>query len=65
MENIDKHKLILDYEKAIERLYKAENWAISNGFNWDDVKKYKYKIWLERDNIIKEIEFVREVLGLQ
>ena len=37
MENIDKHKLILDYEKAIERLYKAENWAINNNFNWDDV----------------------------
>ena len=65
MDNIDKKKLKLDYEKAIERLYKAENWAISNGFNWDDVKKYKYKIWLERDNLIKEIEFIRECLGLQ
>ena len=26
---------------------------------------YKYKIWLERDNIIKEIEFVRELLELK
>ena len=65
MDNIDKHKLILDYEKAIERLYKAENWAINNGFNWDDVKANKPKIWHERDNIIKQIEFIRELLELK
>ena len=29
------------------------------------LNQYKYKIWHERDNIIKEIEFVREVLGLE
>ena len=65
MDNIDRNKLLNEYQKLLERLYKAESWAIDNGFNWDDVKKYKYKIWLERDNLIKEIEFIRECLGLQ
>ena len=65
MNNIDRNKLLLEYQRLLQRLDSAENWAIDNGFNWDDVKKYKYKICLERDNIIKEIEFVREVLGLQ
>ena len=65
MDNIDRNKLLNEYQKLLERLYKAENWAIDNGFNWDDVKKNKFKIWHERDNIIKEIEFIRELLGLQ
>ena len=65
MENIDRNKLLLEYQKLLKRLDSAERWAIDNNFNWDDVKKYKYKIWLERDNIIKEIEFVRELLGLK
>ena len=65
MENVDRNKLLLEYQKLLNRLDSAENWAIDNNFNWDDVKKYKYKIWLERDNIIKEIEFVRELLGLK
>ena len=65
MENVDRNKLLLEYQKLLNRLDSAERWAIDNNFNWDDVKKYKYKIWLKRDNIIKEIEFVREVLGLQ
>ena len=65
MDNIDRNKLLNEYQKLLERLDKAETWAIEHKFNWDDVKKYKYKIWHERDNIIKEIEFVREVLGLE
>ena len=65
MDNIDRNKLLKEYEKLIDRLMKAESWAIDHGFNWDDVKKYKYKIWHERDNIIKEIEFVRELLELK
>ena len=65
MDNIDRNKLLLEYQKLLDRLDKAETWAREHDFIWDDVKKYKYKIWLERDNIIKEIEFVREVLGLQ
>ena len=64
MDNVDRNKLLLEYQKLLKRLDSAERWAIDNNFNWDDVKKYKYKIWHERDNIIKEIEFVREVLGL-
>ena len=67
MDNVDRNKLLLEYQKLLKRLDSAENWAIEHKFNWDDVKKYKYKIkiWHERDNIIQEIEFVREVLGLQ
>ena len=65
MENIDRNKLLREYQKLLNRLDSAENWAIDNGFNWEDVKKHKYKIWLERDNIIKEIEFVREVLATE
>ena len=65
MDNVDRNKLLLEYQKLLDRLCSAENWAIEHSFNWDDVKIYKYKIWLERDNIIKEIEFVRELLGLK
>jgi hypothetical protein len=65
MDNIDRNKLLSEYQKLLNRLDSAENWAINNGFNWDDVKKYKFKIWHERDNIIKEIEFVRELLELK
>ena len=65
MDNVDRNKLLLEYQKLLDRLDKAEAWAREHDFNWDDVKVYKYKIWLERDNIIKEIEFVRDILGLQ
>ena len=65
MEDVDRNKLLLEYQKLLKRLDSAENWAIEHNFNWDDVKKYKYKIWLERDNIIKEIEFVRELLATE
>ena len=58
------NKLLKEYEKLIDRLYKAEMWAIDNGFDWEDVKKYKHKIWEERRNIIKEIESIREALSL-
>ena len=60
----DRDKLISEYEKLIDRLYKAEKWANDNNYCWEFVKAHKYKIWHERDNIIKEIEFVRELLGL-
>lgn len=63
-ETTERDKFLKEYEKLIDRLYKAENWAKEHNFYWNDVKVYKYKIWLERDNIIKEIEFVRELLGL-
>ena len=59
----DRDKLISEYEKLIDRLEKAEKWASDNNYAWEFVKASKYKIWLERDNIIKEIEFVRELLG--
>ena len=60
----DRDKLISEYEKLIDRLEKAEKWASDNNYAWEFVKAHKYKIWNERDNIIKEIEFVRELLGL-
>ena len=65
MDNIDRNKLLNEYQKLLERLDKAETWAIDNNFNWDDVKKNKFKIWHERDNIIKEIEFIRELLATE
>ena len=65
MDNVDRNKLLLEYQKLLKRLDSAERWAIDNNFNWDDVKKYKFKIWHERDNIIKEIEFIRELLATE
>lgn len=61
---VERDKLISEYEKLIERLDKAEKWASDNNYAWEFVKANKYKIWHERDNIIKEIEFVRELLRL-
>ena len=61
----DRDKLISEYEKLIDRLEKAEKWANDNNYAWEFVKAHKYKIWHERDNIIKEIEFVRELLNLK
>jgi hypothetical protein len=58
------NKLLKEYEKLIDRLYKAELWATDNGLNWEDVEKYKPRIWEERRNIIKEIESIRETLSL-
>ena len=61
----DRDILISENEKLRNRLEKAEKWASDNNYAWEFVKAHKYKIWHERDNIIKEIEFVRELLGLQ
>ena len=65
MDNVDRNKLLLEYQKLLDRLDKAEAWAREHDFVWDDVKKYKFKIWHERDNIIKEIEFIRELLATE
>ena len=65
MDNVDRNKLLLEYQKLLNRLDKAEAWAREYGFIWEDVKKNKFKIWHERDNIIKEIEFVRELLATE
>ena len=40
MDNIDRNKLLLEYQKLLNRLDSAERWAIEHKFNWDDVKKY-------------------------
>ena len=61
MDNVDRNKLLLEYQKLLKRLDSAERWAIDNNFNWDDVKKYKFKIWHERDNIIKEIGLITPI----
>ena len=52
MNNIDRDKLLLEYEKLIDRLIRAEKWADDNNYTWEFVKASKYKIWHERDNII-------------
>ena len=59
----ERDKILKEYEKLINRLDKAEKWALDNNYCWEFVKAHKYKIWHERDNIIKEIEFVRELLA--
>ena len=64
MNNIDRNKLLNEYQKLLNRLDSAENWAIKHKFDWNDVKAHKPKIWHERDNIIKQIEFTRELLSL-
>ena len=45
MDNIDRNKLLLEYQKLLQRLDSAENWVREHNFNWEDVKVYKYKIW--------------------
>lgn len=57
-------KLSNEYQNLLNRLDSAENWAIEHKFNWDYVKVHKPKIWYERDNIIKQMEFIRELLSL-
>ena len=37
----DRDKLISEYEKLIDRLYKAEKWAEDNNYCWEFVKAYK------------------------
>ena len=64
MNSIDRNKLLNEYQKLLNRLDSAENWAIEHKFDWDDIKAHKPKIWHERDNIIKQIEFIRELLSL-
>ena len=64
MGDVDRNKLLLEYEKLIDRLISAEKWASDNNYTWEFGKASKYKIWHERDNIIKEIEFIRELLSL-
>ena len=62
---VNRDKILKEYENLINRLDKAEKWALDNNYCWEFVKANKYKIWHERDNIIKEIEFTREILGLE
>ena len=40
MENVDRNKLLLEYQKLLGRLDKAETWAREHCFICDDVKKY-------------------------
>ena len=40
-EAIEKNKLLLEYEKLIERLEKAEKWASDNNYCWEFVKAHK------------------------
>ena len=62
--NIERNKLLLEYEKLIDRLIKAEKWATDNNYLWDYVKTNKYNTWKAREDIIKDIKVVRKDLGL-
>ena len=61
MDNVDRNKLLLEYQKLLKRLDSAERWAIDNNFNWDDVKKYKYTN--ENAGEIKTYTLSKEELG--
>ena len=59
MDNVDRNKLLLEYQKLLKRLDSAERWAIDNKFNWDDVKKYNALVHLvahPRKSMNEEIE---------
>ena len=64
MGNVDRNKLLLEYEKLIDRLIRAEKWANDNNYSWDYVKANKHNTWKAREDIIKDIKVVREGLGL-
>ena len=62
--NIERNKLLFEYEKLIDRLIMAEKWANGNNYSWDYVKANRYNAWKAREDIIKDIKVVREGLGL-
>ena len=62
--DIERDKLLLEYEKLIDRLIKAEKWASDNNYSWDYVKDNKHNTWKAREDIIKDIKVVRELLGI-
>ena len=62
--NIKKDNLLFEYEKLIDRLIRAEKWASDNNYSWDYVKANKYNTWKAREDIIKDIKVVRELLGI-
>lgn len=64
MNNIDRNKLLLEYEELIDKLVMAEKWAKDNSFDWESVRASNYNIWLRRQNIINGIKKRRALLGL-
>lgn len=58
---MDRDKLIVEYQKLLERLDSASTWLDSSIYkDWEEVKEEKYKVWHEWDNIIKELEWLEE-----
>lgn len=60
---MDRVKVLGEYQKLIERLYSAEEWLGRSKYDtWEQVKDNQYKIYHERENILSEIEWMKEEL---
>lgn len=60
---MDRVKVLGEYQKLIERLYMAEEWLNKSNYDdWEQVKENKYKIYHERENILNEIDWMKEEL---
>lgn len=58
---MDRDKLTIEYQKLLERLDKSNTWLENSIYkDWKEVEEEKYKIFHERDNIIKELEWIKE-----
>ena len=58
---MDRGKLIIEYQKLLERVDKASTWIENSIYkDWEEVKEEKYKVYHEWENLIKEIEWIRE-----
>lgn len=60
-----KNKEIMNrYEGLIERLDKAEKWCEGQMYTWDYVKANMPNVFNARENVIKEITYIRNELKL-
>lgn len=60
---MDRVKVLAEYQKLIERLYMAEEWLNKSSYcDWEQVKENKYNIYHERENILNEIDWMKEEL---
>lgn len=61
---MNKIKVLAEYQKLIERLYKAYEWLEHSKYDsWEQVKEAEYKIYHEHENIMNEIDWMKEELG--
>lgn len=58
---MDRDKLIIEYQKLLERVDKANTWIENSMYkDWEEVKEEKYKVYHGWENIIKELEWIKE-----